>query len=237
MSAKLDRTVHGPGWTEVILGAVLSIVLGAVIAAALLVARPVVTARQTPKAADVDPQAVTYIPGARDPGKVRSALAKRKAFGEGQSVTLAEEELNALGALPAATLASPAGELPPPAPAAAGGAKPAASEATFERGAANVRLHDGKLQVAVPVTVNLLGLKPQIIIQARGGFEKQAAGFAYVPEVLYVGSLPVDRLPFVNGYVRGLLLDSVTTPEDLRAAWPKLASVTVEGRSLKLTMP
>ena len=34
---KVDRALHGPSWTEVILGAVLSIILGVVLGAALLV--------------------------------------------------------------------------------------------------------------------------------------------------------------------------------------------------------
>ena len=127
MSAKLHRISHGPGWIEVILGALLSLILGAVVGAALLVARPVVTAKDTPKEADRDPKAVYYVQGARDPSKSRSALAKRKAFGEGQSVTLAEDELNALAALTPAVLASPGAETPPPAPKKADATKPAES--------------------------------------------------------------------------------------------------------------
>lgn len=234
MSAKLNRTLHGPSWTEVILGAVLSVMLGAVIAAALLVARPVVAVRQPPKEAEIDPKAVYFVQGARDSSKTRSALAKRKAFGEGQSVTLAEEELNALAALPAAALASPGGETPNP-PAAA--AKPAASEATFAPGPANFRLHDGGVQIAVPVTVNLLGLSPQIVVQARGAFVREGEGFVFDPQSLYVGSLPVERLPFAARYVRERLLAPAAIPADVQAAWARLASVTVEGRSLKLTMP
>lgn len=233
----MNRAVHGPSWTEVILGAVLSIMLGAVIAAALLVARPVVTVRQPPKAAELDPKAVYYVQGARDSTKTRSALAKRKAFGEGQSVTLAEDELNALAALPPAVLANAGGEAPTPSAATPPAAKPAASEATFAPGSANLRIHDGGLQIAVPVTVNLLGLSPQIVVQARGVFAREADGFVFDPQSLYIGSLPVDRLPFAARYVRERLLAPPSIPADVQAAWAKLASVTVEGRNLKLTMP
>lgn len=233
MSAKLNRTLHGPSWTEVILGALLSVILGAVLGAALMIARPVITARQPPKESERDPKAVYYIQGARDPSKSRAALAKRKSFGEGQSVSLAEDELNALAALPAAAIANPGAEgQNPPAPA-----KAADSGAMIAAGQVNFRLRDGKMQVAVPVTLNVLGLSPQVIVQAQGGFVKEANGFVFVPETLHVGSLPVQRLPMAERYVREQFLQPKSIPDDVRASWAKLANASIDGNTLKLTMP
>jgi hypothetical protein len=42
MSKKIDRTPHEPGWSEVILGAALSVGLGAMLGAVALVFKPVV---------------------------------------------------------------------------------------------------------------------------------------------------------------------------------------------------
>jgi len=233
MSAKLDRTLHGPSWTEVILGALLSVMLGALLGAALMIARPVISARQPPKESERDPKAVYYIQGARDPSKSRAALAKRKSFGEGQSVSFTEDELNALAALPSAAIASPGAEGQNPlAPA-----KAADSGETIAAGKADFRMRDGKMQIAVPVTLNVLGLSPQVIVQAHGGFVKEGSGFAFVPETLYVGSLPVQRLPMAERYVREQFLQPKAIPDDVRASWAKLANVSIEGSTLKLTLP
>lgn len=238
MSAKLNRTSQGPGWIEVILGALLSVILGGVVGAALMVARPVITAKDTVKEADRDPKSVYYVQGARDPSKSRSALAKRKAFGEGQSVTLAEDELNALAALSPSVLASPGAESPPPAPKKADPAKPAENAApTVSSGVLNFRMRDGKLQVSAPVTLNVLGLAPKVIVQANGVFVKADNGYTFEPETIHVGSLPLHRLPFAPGYAQAQLLSTLTVPDDIAASWAKLASVSVEGNTLKLTMP
>src|SRR5687768_17187418 len=101
MSIKIDRATHGPSWVEVILGAVLSAILGVALAAVLLIVRPVTPVKVMPKEADRDPKAVYYIEGSRDVTKGRQAPAKRKAFAEGQSVTVVEDELNALAAVQA----------------------------------------------------------------------------------------------------------------------------------------
>src|SRR6476660_757483 len=94
MSKKIDRAKHGPSWAEVILGAVLSLVLGVVIGAVLLILLPVEVAKEKPK--EPNPKVVYYIEGARDSNKAKQALAKRKAFVEGQSVTVTEDEINSL---------------------------------------------------------------------------------------------------------------------------------------------
>jgi hypothetical protein len=240
MSKKIDR--HGPGWAEVILGATLSVILGVALGALLLIARPVVVAKEMPKEADRDRKAVYYVEGSRDPAKARQAAAKRQAFVAGQSVTVTEDELN--------TLTGPA--TPPGAPTApkdkakadakgkeAGkDAPPAAStDDAFAVGTPNFRINSGVMQVGVPVTVNALGLGQKIIVQARGGFAKDGNIFVFDPNELYLGSCPVQRLPLLSGYVRNKFLASQPIPEDIKTAWTKLSNVAVEGNALKLTMP
>lgn len=223
MSRKNDRVAHGPGWTEVIIGAVLSVVLGVALAAILLMLRPVVVARELPKEADRDPRAVYYLEGSRDTGRAVQAAAKRQAFLGGQSVSLNEEEINALAAQ-----ASTRG---------AGGAKETPADDFLALGTPNVRISEGALQVGLPVTVNLLGVSQKVVVQARGGFVRDGDGFAYQPDVLYFGSCPVQQLPLLGGFVRKRLLAAQPIPDDIKAAWGKLAKVSIEGNVLKLTMP
>ena len=254
MSKKIDRAMRGPSWAEVIIGAVLSIVLGVALAAVLLVLRPVVTPKTVAKqgakdakaakaAAEPDKGAVVYIEGSRDTAKAKQADAKRKAFAQGQSVTVTEDELNVLAApAPAAAAAAPKpaekGKAAPKTTEPEKAAAPAAgSDETFATGAPNFRIDKGVLQIGVPVTVNAFGLGEKIIVQARGGFVKNGDQFVYEPDVLYFGSCPVQRLPLVCKYVRDHFLAGQPIPDDIKAAWPKLANVAIEGNALKLTMP
>lgn len=227
MSRKVDRAVHGPSWAEVFLGALLSLVLGVAIGAALLILRPVTVAKEEPK--ERARNTVYYIEGSRDGSKARQALEKRKAFVGGQSVTVTEEEINSL--------------MTPAAPAAPAGKEKKAGESAaatggdgyLTAGTPNVRVRDGVVQVGVPVTIGLIDQK--VIAQARGGFEKQGEIFVYKPTEMYLGSCPVDRLPFLGAMVREKVLASQSIPEDIKTSWQKLAAVEVTGNAVKLTMP
>jgi hypothetical protein len=240
MSKKTERAIHGPSWVEVILGAVLSVVLGVALGAILLVIKPVVTpkTREMPK----EPVAGTtyYIEGSRDTAKAKQALAKRKAFAAGQSVAVNEDELNSL-----IEPATPAAPTPPPpkagekakAPEKGKEAAPAAAGELFSTGTPNFRIQGGTLQIGAPVTVTVLGFSEKVIAQARGGFVKQGDQFVFDPDSFYLGSCPLQRLPFLSGYVKSKVLSSQKIPEDIAAAWPKLANVSIDGTTLKLDMP
>jgi hypothetical protein len=54
---------------------------------------------------------------------------------------------------------------------------------------------------------------------------------------MYLGSCPVQRLPFLASYVRDKFVSAQPIPEDIAMAWRKLANASVEGNTLKLTMP
>ena len=227
MSNKVDRAIHGPGWGEVILGAVLSLVLGVALGAVSLVLRPVAQVKALPKEEERKPNTVYYVEGSRDSSKARQALAKRKAFVEGQSVTVTEEEINSL--VPAAKTAAAASA------AKKDGTAPAASEETLAVGMANFRIRDGVIQVGAPVTVNVLGVSQKLIVHGRGGIVKEGDIFVFDPHEIYVGSCPVQRLPFIGDYVEKKFFEGQTIPEDVATAWKNLTDVTVEGNAVKLT--
>jgi hypothetical protein len=240
MSKKIDRATHGPGMVEIVLGVVLSIILGVALGAVLLILRPTPTGKDVPK--EPAKGVVYYIEGSKDTSKAKSALAKRKAFVEGQSVTVTEDEIN--------SLINPTAATPPPPPAKAGdkakapekgkeaaGAAAPASDETVAVGQPNVRINNGEMQIGVPVTINALGLGQKVIVQARGGFVKKDSGFVFEPSSMYFGSCPLDKLPFLAGYVQDKALAMQPIPEDIKTSWAKLANVTIENNALKLTMP
>ncbi len=234
MSKKIDLTPHAPGWGEVILGAALSVALGATLGALGLVFKPTVTVRELPK----EPVAgVTYfIEGSRDTNKGKQAAAKRKAFAQGATgvFSITEDDLNTLigPAKPAAAPAKPKpGEKAAPAPTVA------APEEFLTAGTPNFRIRAGVVQIGFPVTISALGAQFSVVVQAQGTFVKNGNTFGFEPDSLLVGSCPVQRLPYASTYVRKKFLASQTVAEDIAAAWPKLASITVDGNALKLTMP
>jgi len=227
MSKKIDRALYGPSWKEVILGALLSVVLGVVLAAAYLITKPVTTVKEMPK----EPVArmVYHIEGSRDATKGRSWVAKRQQLVAGLSVTVTEEELNA-----AVTA------LNAPAPKKAGAKDEPAAETkpgALTTGALNFRIRDQALQIAVPVTINTLDLGLNVLVQARGDFVKQGEQFVFNPKSLLVGSCPVEKIPGLAAMVMSKFVGTQKVPEDLAGAWAKLANVSIDGTRLKLDAP
>lgn len=211
----------GPSWTEVTLGAALSVVIGAALGAGLLILRPVVTAKQEPKERVKD--TVYYIEGSRDAGRGRQALAKRQAFLNGESISVTEDEINVLVAA--------AMKLTAPQPG-----KEGAPESEYVSGGTpTVRISDGSLQIGVPVTTKLSTDK--IIFQARGGFVRQGDVFVYEPTEMYLGSCPLQQIPLLASYLRRKIMSEYPMPDDMKASWMKLTAATIEGNTLKLTMP
>lgn len=218
-TSKIERAIHGPSWTEVILGAVLSVLLGLVLAVCHLVLKPVATVRELPK--ELVAGQIYYIEGSRDATKGRGWLAKRQAFCSGQSVELSEEELNT-------AVVSPTEK--PPAEAAA-----ASQEAMLSPGLLNFRIADGKLHFGVPLKTFLLD-RP-VILQARGSFVLSGEQFRFEPELFYLGSCPLHKIPLLRSALLKRVPGAQSIPEDLRSAWSKLSAVSIEGRVLKLSMP
>jgi hypothetical protein len=221
---KLNK-VLGPSWMEVILGATLSVLLGAVLGAGLLILRPVVIAKQEPKERVAG--TIYYIEGSRDATRGRQAMAKRQAFLDGQSITVTEDEINVLVAA--------ALKLTAPQPGGAAKESAVADAGYVSAGAPAVRIRENLLQLGLPLSTPLMNQK--VIFQARGNFVRQGNGFVYEPSVIYLGSCPLQRLPIIAGYVRSRIHAEYPMPDDLKAAWANLKDVSIEGSMLRLTMP
>ncbi|MSU68877.1 MAG: hypothetical protein EXS40_09945 [Opitutaceae bacterium] len=220
MSKKNDLAPPISGWGEVILGAALSVVLGAVLGALALGLKPTVIVKEPPK----EPVAgvTDFIEGSRETNKGKQAAVKRKHFTQWATgfFSISEEELNALvvSAKPAAV------------PAAA------AAKDFFTAGTLNFRIRTGGVRIGLPVTISALGALWRVVLQAQGRFAKKGHAYVFEPETVLVGSCPVQRLPYASTYVTKKFLSSQPLNEDIAAVWPKLASLTVDGSTLKLTM-
>jgi hypothetical protein len=237
-SKKIDRALYGPSWAEVILGAALSFGLGLLLAAALLILKPVPTVRELPK--EPVPGVVYYIEGSKDATKGKLWASKHQMLASGTSVALTEDELNAIFASapdkskPAAAPPAPKGQ--PATPAAPATPPLPANAGLIVPGTPNFRIHDNQLQIAWPCTLNVLGFNQAVIVMATGGFSKTGDGFVFAPDDFYVGSLRVSRLPMLEGLVTKKILEAQPLPADLTAVWQKLSNVAIDGKTLKLTL-
>jgi len=120
MRSKIERAQRGPSGVEVILGALLSVVIGAVLGAAYLSVKPVPAVKEIPK--DAAAGSVFYIEGLHDSGQGPEAGEKLRTLAAGGSVTLTETELNSLAgeaAKPQPSVAAKPGDKAAPAAAPA----------------------------------------------------------------------------------------------------------------------
>ncbi len=97
LQSRIDRERYGPSLVEVTLGAVLSLLLGAVLAAGYLIFVPVKTVREVPKEGEVKPGEVVFVEGSKSTARSAQWMRKRQLLVEGQSAEIAvvEDELNA----------------------------------------------------------------------------------------------------------------------------------------------
>jgi hypothetical protein len=221
MASKIDRALYGPSMTEVVLGAILSLIMGGALAAVYLITKPVETVRELPK--EPVPGLVYHFEGSKDSNKGRFWKTKQQQLVAGRSVTLIEDELNAA----AAGL-----KLPPP---KAGADESEPKKEMLSAGAPNFRVREGVLQVAMPVTLNTFDLGLGALVQAQGTFEKSGDRHVFVPDTLLVGSCRVEKIPFIAGLVLGKIHSALNVPEELAAAWGTLSEVKIDGAQLQLT--
>jgi hypothetical protein len=184
---------------------------------------------------------VYYLEGSRESAKASAAAQKRAAFVGGQSVSVVEDELNALisGPAPAAAKGGEkGGDKGKSAEKAKEPEKPSAGgDGMLALGKPDIRMRDGVLQVAVPVTVNTLDLGLKLTAQARGTFVKKGDMFVFEPTEWSLGSLPLQRLPLLGSMTRDTFITGQAIPDDIKAAWKKATQVAIEGNILKITMP
>lgn len=225
---KVEKALYGPSTLEVALGALLGLVAGVATACVYLLAKPTVTVSQLPK--EPAKGVVYYIAGTADSAKARGWDTKLATFVAGGTVAATEDELNAW----AASLKHPAAKEDEKDPAPAKKDEPA-SGAFLSASGLNFRVVEGELQIAQKVLFNYFGLQKEMLLQARGGFERAGDGYVFHPRQVYLGSCPIHALPGVAGALKKALLAKHPVPDDFRAAWAKVSAVAVQDRQLQVT--
>ncbi|HEY0864977.1 MAG TPA: hypothetical protein VGD97_12800 [Lacunisphaera sp.] len=229
--AKIEKALYGPSMTEVALGAILGLIAGVLVACVYLVFKPVSQVKEMPPEDKVVKGMVYFIPGNESNAKSRGWQAKQKQILGSPTFTvdLVEDELNAW----ANTLAAPAAPAPKPG-APAGAAAPApAGDGIFNPGKPNFKVIAGnKLQISAKCVLNWYGLTKEVTVIATGAFAKSGDTVGFVVDTLHLGSCPVQLLPSLGGPLMAHLIARTKVPDEVRAAWAKLDSVTIDGPKL-----
>jgi hypothetical protein len=202
---------------EVTLGALLSIFLGAVLAAGYLMAQPVETVRSLPR--EPDPDKVYYVTGSSRSSLGKGWLRKKQSLLEegATKIELSEDELNTW--LGSSEMQADTEE---------------EEEGILTTKKLNFRIADDTLQVGLPCELKLPGWQHSIVVQTRGGFTRDGDEFAYTPDEIMVGQLAAHRLPLIGGLVMNRLGALHDVPDELEEAWKTLNEVSVQGRRLVL---
>lgn len=227
-----------PGLIEILVGSVLSVLLGAVVAATILLLKPVEILKEPPKDKALDATRIYYFEGRKDYTAGQRWRFKRDSLVQGHTVAISEDELNAwveniYPKLPIETRppAKPKGKgkeaLPPK--------KDDGPQPFIQTGTPNFRITSESLRIGVVYYVNCLGYSFQIVAQTDGTFEKPRDDedpIYYQPTTLYLGSLPVHKLLLLKGLVFNQVVNTFEFPADMMETWTKLSAVRVENREL-----
>ena len=227
-SKKMDRARNGPGMFEIVFGVVLSVVLGVLLGVIHLVFKPVEVVAKMPE--EIVPGQVYFVEGAVNSGKARQWTRKRQMLADGAAadVTFTEEELNAWMA---------SANVQPQQAKGAAPAAAAAPAALFTPERVNFRIQGGSLQVGMLGKIAAVGVTQDLVFHTRGTFVEGAEGYVFSPDQLYVGSLPVHKVPGLTEILMKRVAEAQQLPEDLVTTWKKLKLVAVEDNVLRLVLP
>jgi len=220
---KKKQESEGNFAASAVLGAVAAF-CGLLLGIFTLAIKPVAEVREMPTEENIKPKTVYYVLGNDRGGD--DYKRKEKAFLDRKPGTLilSEEELNRWAAdtfkfaKPTKAEDEPAGMI------------------LMSPSAPNFRIKDGVMQIGLSVEVEAFGVSQKMRYFAKGVFEPSGAGYAFTPEMAYLGSAelpPVGVGSFVGGTLFGIFQNTERYAA-LHEAWISLAGVQMDGSKLLL---
>jgi hypothetical protein len=214
----------GPSRRELLVCALAAVPLGALLAAACLVLKPVKIVATPPVFSAREAGRVYYATGSRDRARgVRWMLKRQQLFeGAAREVAFNEDELNLWFAWEPAGVASLSG----------GGRRE-----WVEAQGVDFRIADGALCVGIPAKVTVGARRRLVVLQARGGFARRGDGLVmYAPDEVWAGSFPLHRVPWATRLLMARLPGGQAMPGAGMELWRKISRVTITGREMRVEM-
>jgi hypothetical protein len=213
---KIERELYGPSLFEVTLGALLSILLGGILATGYLIAQPVDTVRSLPR--EPDPDKVYYVKGSASTSLGGQWMRKKQMLTEEGALQLEinEDELNSwfTSSQPKADAEETPGII-------------SADDANF-------RIHEDALQVGLSCDISVPGFAKSVILQAKGGFSNDGDRFNFEPTEVMFGQLAAHKLPLIGNLIVNRICSAQEIPHDMEDAWDSLEEVQVQGDKILL---
>ena len=180
MASPSDR--KAPGVISVFIGAVLSVVLGSLLAFVHLASQPVEVMKTAPKEKPPADK-LYYVLGAPGGGAGKSWEMKSELLGAAGtgSVTLTEAELNAWSesTLEPKKLSE----------------EEKSSAMAILGGVPNFRIEGSSLHIGLVNTAIFFGMEAPLVMHAQGGFARSGNGWRFVPTEARLGALPLHKVP------------------------------------------
>lgn len=218
MALSIDRKT--PGIFEIFFGVVLSVVLGGLLAAVFFICKPVEVVRTLPK----EPAAGVryFVEGAPGGGATWERKAAMVEAGGGE-VSFTESELNAWSDKSFET--------------AKVDAAAKAESAMILMGKPNFRIAGASLQVGQVNEVVFFGMERKLVLQSKGAFTRKANGWAYVPQEIYLGGLPLHKVPAVADILINRLTPAAQMPASVKKVLSEATAIVVTKDTVAVAMP
>lgn len=218
MAITLDR--KSPGLFEILFGVVLSLVLGALLAGVFYISKPVEVVTVLPK----EPKdGVRYfVEGAAGAGSTWERKAAMVEAGGGE-VSFTESELNAWSNASFET--------------AKVDEAAKAETAMLIMGKPNFRIAGASLQVGLVNQLVFFGMEKKIVLQSKGSFTRKANGWVFAPEEIFLGGLPLHKMPALAEVLISRLTPASQIPVSVKKVLAEANAIVVTKDGVAVGMP
>ncbi len=215
----------GPGLGAPIVAAILSIIIGGVLAAANLIILPVSVVKEIPPEEERVPKTVYFISGGDKAGNTWKQKKTFLASGQSGTRTLNEGELNRW---------AKSTFKPNPQTDGEGGLL---SKISMVPETPNFRFADDQLQVSARLGIPILGEGKKFLYQAKGNFVNESGVNKFKAESGYIGTCLIPKFAGLPDIVFNLLASKFLQSEEydaLNPNWSQLSQVVIENNQMKL---
>ncbi len=220
--SKKKEEQKGPKPYEVIIGALLSIILGVLLAMVYLVVQPVEEVDELPAEALRDRRTVYFVEGQTGSAADFNWRPKVTSFeaGAAGTIELVEQELNQWvgSAFPNLEDTEAEGLL------------------TLVPRSVNFRIQDGALQIASDMEVNVFGVGREVLAQIRGSIVQRDGRYVFEADSMAIGGFRMQH-DAVMDLILKRLFAAFDPSEEVTESWSRLARAEVRDDALILELP
>lgn len=112
-----------------------------------------------------------------------------------------------------------------------------ADTAMIIAGKPNFRIAGASLQVGLVNDLLFFGSERKLVLQSKGSFTRKADGWAYVPEEIFLGGLPLHKMPALADVLISRFSPPGQMPESVKKVLAQATAIVVTKDSVTVAMP